>query len=290
MLKSNHWKEYLLLMRWHRPIGIYLLLWPTLWGLWVAAQGIPDMLVLFVFVAGVILMRSAGCVINDYADRDFDRHVKRTQDRPLTAGRISAREVLTLFLLLCALAFALVLLLNWFTILLSFVAVILAAIYPFTKRYTYWPQLFLGLAFSWAIPMAFAAQTGSVSLLAWWLLIINLLWTLAYDTLYAMTDREDDLKIGIKSTAILFANADRWIIALLQITVIILLLILGQMIAAHWVYYTALFFATLTFIYQQYLIRAREPAFCFQAFLNNHWTGALIFLGFLLHYLFTLSS
>lgn len=271
--------QYALLMRLHRPIGIYLLLWPTLWALWIASNGYPDITVAMVFILGVILMRSAGCVINDYADRHIDPHVGRTRERPLAAGQVSEREALTLFIILCLLALALVLLMNWLTIALSVVAALLAATYPFTKRYTYWPQVYLGFAFGWSIPMAFAAQTGTVPPLAWLLFIINVLWTIAYDTLYAMVDREDDLMIGVKSTAILFGQADKVMVAALHITVLGLLLWIGQQLYFGKLYHLGLLIAASLAIYQQWLIRDRQSTHCFQAFLNNHWLGAAIFMG-----------
>jgi 4-hydroxybenzoate polyprenyltransferase len=277
-------QQYALLMRLHRPIGIFLLLWPTLWGLWIAGEGYPNGLVVTVFVLGVIIMRSAGCVINDYADRHIDPHVRRTRDRPMATGRVSEREAVTLFVLLSLIAFALVLLMNALTIMLSFVAVIFAASYPFMKRYTHLPQVYLGTAFGWAIPMAFAAQTGSIPSLAWWLLFINVLWAVAYDTLYAMVDREDDLVIGVKSTAILFGKADKAIIAGLHFTVLLLLLWIGQQIDLGSLYYLGLMIAAGLAIYQQWLIKNREPQKCFQAFLNNHWFGATIFVGIAAHY------
>jgi 4-hydroxybenzoate polyprenyltransferase len=266
-------------MRLHRPIGIYLLLWPTLWALWIAGNGYPDITVTIVFILGVILMRSAGCVINDYADRHIDPHVQRTRERPLAARQVSEPEALILFVILCLLALALVLLMNTLTIMLSVVAALLAATYPFTKRYTYWPQVYLGLAFGWSIPMAFAAQTGTIPPLAWILFITNLLWTIAYDTLYAMVDREDDLVIGVKSTAILFGQADKVIIAALHITVLGLLLWIGQQLYFGKFYHLGLLIAVSLTIYQQWLIKERQPYHCFQAFLNNHWFGAAIFIG-----------
>ena len=282
MIEQLH--QYALLMRLHRPIGIFLLLWPTLWALWIAGGGYPDVLVTIVFVLGVILMRSAGCVINDYADRLVDPHVRRTRDRPLAAGRVSTREALTLFVILCLLAFGLVLLMNTLTIMLSLVAVLLAATYPFTKRYTHWPQVYLGAAFGWAIPMAFAAQTGIVPTLAWWLFIANVLWAVAYDTMYAMADREDDLVIGLKSTAILFGKADKAIVAGLHLTVLLLLLWIGQQNNFGSLYHLGLFIAAGLAIYQQWLIKDRIPEKCFKAFLNNHWFGAAIFAGIAAHY------
>jgi 4-hydroxybenzoate polyprenyltransferase len=272
-------------MRFDKPIGIFLLLWPTLWALWIAAEGVPDTLVLVVFVLGVVLMRSAGCVINDYADRDFDPHVQRTRARPLASGKVSPREALRLFAALCITAFVLVLLMNVLTIMLSFGAVALAASYPFMKRYTYLPQVHLGLAFGWAVPMAFAAQSGAVPQVAWLLLIATVLWATAYDTMYAMVDRVDDLRIGVKSTAILFGTADRAIIAMLQLTLLVVLYLIGRKLEMTTVYYLGVGVAACLSVYQQYLIRGREPALCFRAFLNNNWFGAAVFTGIALHYL-----
>ena len=277
--------EYALLMRLHRPIGIFLLLWPTLWALWVAGEGRPDPLVLAVFVAGVVLMRSAGCVINDIADRHIDRHVSRTHDRPITAGRVSVREALVLFTVLCLMAFALVLLLNRLTIYLSFAAVALAAVYPFMKRITHLPQVVLGAAFAMAVPMAYAAQTGAVPPLAWLLYATTVVWTVAYDTMYAMADREEDLRIGVKSTAILFGDADRVIIAILQVLFLLGLYLFGRQAELGWVYNLGVIIAGVYAAYQQFLIRDRDPARCFEAFLNNNWLGAAVFAALALDYL-----
>lgn len=284
-MKANL-RDYIELMRLHRPIGILLLLWPTLWALWIAAEGTPDWKVLSVFVAGVALMRSAGCVINDYADRNFDRHVARTQDRPLTAGRVSPRAALALFVVLCLLAFALVLLLNRLTLWLSLGGVLLAVIYPFMKRVTHLPQVFLGAAFGWAVPMAFAAQTGSVPPIAWLIFTTTVLWATVYDTMYAMVDRQDDLALGLKSTAILFGDADRMIIGILQVMVLCCLLMLGRQAEFGLIYYTNVAVAGALAVFQQYLIRFREREGCFQAFLNNNWFGLAIFLGIMLDYRF----
>jgi len=278
---------YVELTRLHKPVGILLLLWPTLWALWAAAEGVPDLHVLIVFVTGVVLMRSAGCVINDYADRAIDRHVERTRNRPLTSGRISSREALTLFALLSLVAFVLVLTLNRLTIYLSFGALALAMVYPFMKRYTYLPQVVLGAAFGWAIPMAFAAQTGTVPQLAWLLFVANVLWSTAYDTLYAMVDRDDDLKIGVRSTAILFAHQDRLIIAILQVLVILALVMVGLQLQRGLWFFIGLGLASGLVIYQLYLIRDRQPAACFKAFLNNNWFGAVVFAGLALDYAIT---
>ena len=277
--------QYAQLMRLNRPIGIFLLMWPMLWALWIAGNGNPNLLVLLVFASGVVLMRSAGCIINDYADRKFDLHVERTRDRPIAAGRVKPKEALVLFAVLCLTAFGLVLLMNRLTIMLSFVGVILAALYPFMKRFTHLPQVFLGAAFGWAVPMAFAAQTGGVPKVAWLLFVATVLWATAYDTMYGMVDREDDLKIGVKSTAILFGEADRAIIATLQILLLAALLMVGQAAGLGGYYYFGLLLAAGLALYQQYLIREREPKACFQAFLNNNWFGAAVFTGILLDYL-----
>ena len=285
MIVAARLREYALLMRLHRPIGILLLLWPTLWGLWVASHGQPDILVLGVFVLGVVLMRSAGCVINDYADRDFDPLVERTRNRPLAAKRISTREALTLFVVLCLVAFVLVLQLNRLTILLSFAGVFLAASYPFMKRYTYLPQVYLGAAFGWSIPMAFAAQTGEVPTVAWVMFFANLFWAVAYDTAYAMVDRQDDVKVGVKSTAILFGKWDRHMIALAHLSSLVLLVVAGRLADLGGFFYLALIAATGLAAYQQKLIYKRDPQLCFKAFLNNNWFGATIFAGLVLNYM-----
>jgi len=276
-----------LLCRLDKPIGTYLLLWPTLWALWLAAEGNPDVTILLIFLCGVILMRAAGCIINDYADRNIDGKVTRTQHRPLATGKITARQALTLFVILCAAAFGLVLLLNWLTIGLSLVAVILAAIYPFMKRYTYMPQAFLGLAFGWSVPMAYAAQANNLPEAAWLLLTATVLWATAYDTIYAMIDREDDLQLGVKSTAILFGEADKLIIGVIQGTFVLTLFIIGNKLELGWVYYIGILVAVGLMIYQHILIRDREPDQCLKAFLNNHWVGVAIFVGIYLNYLFS---
>jgi 4-hydroxybenzoate polyprenyltransferase len=275
---------YLKLMRADRPIGTLLLLWPTLWALWLAAGGFPHWHLLFIFGLGVFLMRSAGCVINDYADRDFDGKVTRTAARPLATGAVGKREALILFASLCAIAFILVLFTNRTTILLSLVAVALAGLYPFMKRYTHLPQVVLGAAFGWSIPMAFAAQTGSVPHAAWLLFIANLLWTVVYDTFYAMVDRDDDIKIGIKSTAILFGDDDKLITGFLQICVLFTLILVGTQFHLHYWYYVALIGVAGLFVYQQYLIRHRQHDACFHAFLHNNWVGMTLFAGIALHY------
>lgn len=277
-------REYGLLIRFDRPIGTLLLGWPALWALWLAAEGLPDIKILLVFIAGIFLMRSAGCVINDFADRKIDPHVARTRERPLAAGRVSEREAIVLFLVLGLIAFGLVLTLNRLTVYLSFAAVISAASYPFMKRFTYLPQAFLGIAFGWAVPMAWSALTGTIPEISWLLFIVVVLWAMAYDTMYAMADRDDDIKVGIKSSAILFGDADKVIIAVIQLCVMAGLVMLGARMSLGPAYYLGLVVATGLSVYQQYLIRNREPKACFQAFLNNNWFGASVFAGILANY------
>jgi 4-hydroxybenzoate polyprenyltransferase len=276
--------DFLHLTRLDRPIGTWLLMWPTLWALWLAAEGLPARDTLLIFVAGVYLMRAAGCVINDYADRHWDGRVKRTRSRPLAIGRISENEAKGLFAALVLAAFLLVCLTNLFTVLLSFGGVALAAIYPFMKRYTHWPQVFLGAAFSWAIPMAFGAVLETVPLEAWLLFLANLCWTVAYDTEYAMVDRDDDLEVGIKSTAVLFGDHDRLMIGLLQLATLALLGLVGLHLALGGFYWLGLGAMALIFVYQHWLIRTRQRERCFQAFLNNHWAGLVVAVGLVLTY------
>ncbi|EKO3486647.1 4-hydroxybenzoate octaprenyltransferase [Vibrio fluvialis] len=278
-------RAYWQLTRMDRPIGSLLLLWPTIWALILAARGMPDWNVLAVFVIGVFAMRSAGCVINDFADRKVDGHVKRTAQRPLPAGKVTAREAFTLFLVLSLLSFLLVLTMNPLTIKLSFAGLVLAFIYPFMKRYTHLPQFFLGLAFSWSIPMAWAAQAGELPLVAWYLFVINVLWTVAYDTQYAMVDRDDDLLIGVKSTAILFGRFDKLIIGVLQLLTVAMLIALGYSYQLGASYYWGLLAASGLFVYQQHLIRHRERMPCFQAFLNNNYVGMAIAAGLFISFL-----
>ncbi len=277
-------KLYAQLVRLDRPIGSYLLLWPTLWSLAMASEGGPDLWVLFVFVAGVLLMRSAGCAVNDFADRHIDLHVARTRERPLTAGKINAKEAMWVFVVLALLSFLLVLTLNAFTIYLSIGGVLLAASYPFMKRYHYLPQVHLGAAFGWGVPMAWAAQTGEVSSITWLLYTANLLWTVAYDTMYAMADREDDLKIGVKSTAILFGDADKFVIAILQFLFILTMWLIGIDLEFSSVYFFSLVAASILLAYEQAMIHYRIPEYCFHAFLHNHWVGAVVFYGIMAHY------
>lgn len=276
---------YSQLIRLNRPIGIYLLLWPTLWGLWIASQGIPELKLLIIFTLGVVLMRSAGCAINDYADREIDKHVERTKSRPLAAGKITAKEALAVFAVLSLAAFLLVLQLNTSTIILSIVAVLLAASYPFMKRFHSLPQLHLGAAFAWAIPMSFTAVTGGVPPLeAWLLFIATLMWTVAYDTMYALSDKEDDRKIGVKSSAILFGAQDKLIIAILQIATLAILIGVGVLVKLGLYYFLGLLIASILFAYQHKMIKNREPTLCLQAFLHNNWVGFAIFLGVFVDY------
>ena len=276
--------DFIQLTRMDKPIGIYLLLWPTLWALWVAAKGVPSVGNLLIFVLGVVLTRAAGCVINDFADRKVDGHVKRTEQRPMASGKISSKEALVFFALLMGVSFLLVLCTNAPTIWLSFGALALAATYPFMKRYTYYPQVVLGAAFSWGIPMAFTAETGSLPAAAWLLYIANLLWTVAYDTYYAMTDREDDLKIGVKSTAILFGDADRVIILSLQGLALGCLLLAGSHFELGGWFHLGLLAAAGCFVWEFWYTRDRDPQRCFKAFLHNHWAGLAIFVGIVLDY------
>lgn len=278
-------QQYWLLARFDKPIGIFILLWPTLWALWIAGDGSPDLLVLTVFVSGVVLMRAAGCVINDYADKDFDPHVDRCKLRPIAAGKVSPKEALIVFVVLCLTAFGLVLLMNWYTIGLSFIGAFLAASYPFMKRFTHLPQAYLGAAFGFAVPMSFAAQTDEIPLVAWILYLAVLLWALVYDTMYAMVDIEDDLKIGVKSTAILFGKRVREITAGLQIIILGLLITVGQMQQLAWPYYIGLLGAAGLSVYQQKLIFHFHKPDCFKAFLNANWFGLAVFAGLLAAYL-----
>ncbi len=272
------------LTRLNRPIGIYLLMWPMLWALWFAAKGIPRLDVLLIFILGTVLTRSAGCAINDYADRNFDAHVARTRTRPLATGALSPRDALLSTAVLLAIAFLLVLLTNPLTIQLSLGAAALAIAYPFAKRFTHWPQVVLGAAFGFAVPMAYAAQTNAVPAQAWWLYLAAIVWALAYDTLYAMADREDDLKIGIKSTAILFGRHDLLIVAVLQLVVLMLLCIIGWQDGRGIVFFLSLLGALGFVGYQLWIARERNPARCVQAFLNNNWLGMTVFAGLVLDF------
>ncbi|MEE2001152.1 4-hydroxybenzoate octaprenyltransferase [Alkalimonas sp. MEB108] len=277
-LRRAHWPYYRQLMRLDKPIGIYLLLWPTWWALWLAAEGVPPWSLWLVFTLGVVLMRSAGCVINDYADRNFDGAVARTRLRPLAAGKVTAAEALQLFVLLLLLAASLLLFLNWQTALLSLGALALASLYPFMKRYTHLPQLVLGAAFSWGMPMAFMAIQLQLPAVVWWLYLANLCWTVAYDTYYAMVDQPDDEQVGIKSTAILFGRYALPAIVLLQAMTLVLLYWVGQLAELGWWYLLSLLLCLPLFSYQFRLAR-QSRALCFQAFLHNHYVGLVVFAG-----------
>lgn len=279
-------EHYIQLTRLDKPIGIYLLLWPTLWALWLVAEGWPGWHLFLVFTLGVILTRSAGCVANDIIDRNFDHRVERTRDRPIASGLVSVKEALILIAFLLGLSLLLVLTTNLLTILLALVALVIAGIYPLMKRVTYMPQGVLGVAFSWGIPMAFAAYSNEVPQLAWLLLIANLLWTIAYDTQYAMVDRDDDMKIGLKSSAILFGELDRLMIGILQAAFVFAMVLVGSRAEMGLMYDAGLVAATGFLLYQQYLIKDRERQNCFKAFLNNHWAGLMIFSGIALDFIF----
>jgi 4-hydroxybenzoate polyprenyltransferase len=284
---SRRIEEYWELARFNRPVGTWLLLWPALWALWIAGEGQPNQKVLIVFVLGVIVMRAAGCVINDFADRNIDPHVRRTRDRPIAARRVSPVEALVLFAALLAIALYLVTFLDLLTIKLAFIGAALTVSYPFVKRVFPMPQLYLGISFGgWSVPMAFAAETGKLPRVAWVLYIAAVIWAAIYDTIYAMIDREDDLRIGVKSSAILFADMDKMLIFVMQAMMIFALVLAGQnMHFGEW-YYAGLTAAGLLFLYQQWLIRDRNPAGCLRAFLNNQYVGMVIFVGILLQYIY----
>ena len=273
-------KSYLLLMRFSRPIGLYLLLWPTLWALWFAGDGLPEQRILLIFITGVILMRSAGCVINDYVDRKIDPLVARTKNRPIASGRVSPAEAIALFIVLLILAFLLVLQINKLTIYMAVIALFLAISYPFMKRIHSLPQVHLGLAFGWAIPMAYTAQTNSLPSLEGWLLYLaGICWSVAYDTMYAMADRHDDKAIGVKSSALLFGNYDRSLIAVFQMSTLVFLFVAGYLKALGGFYYSGLAVAMIFSIYQQYLLKDRSPELSLQAFTNNNYFGMAVFIG-----------
>jgi 4-hydroxybenzoate polyprenyltransferase len=276
--------RYWRLVRGDRPIGWLLLLWPTWWGLWLAAEGLPPLGILLIFSAGVWLMRAAGCIINDYADRWLDPHVERTRQRPLASGEVAPREALLLFVVLCLVAFGLVLLTNPLTVWLSVAAVVLAASYPYLKRYTWFPQVYLGIAFGWSIPMAFAAVTGEVPALAWLAFVANVLWSTAYDTWYAMVDREDDIRMGARSTAILFGDADLLFQGVLFASFLGTLLLLGQRAELGWPFLAGLALAAGLIGWQFWRARDRSREGCFAAFRNNHWVGMAVFGGIALGY------
>lgn len=284
MSMADRIQTYVQLMRLDKPIGILLLLWPMLWGLWFAAQGLPDWQILIIFVLGTILMRSAGCVINDYADRKIDPHVERTKNRPMAAGRVSSKEALLLAAGLSLSAFLLILPLNQLTILLSVPALFLAGTYPFTKRFFAMPQAYLGIAFSFGIPMAFAAQTDNLPPIIWILMLANLFWVIAYDTAYAIVDKPDDLKIGIQTSAITFGRFDVLGVMVCHACFIAIMLIIGQLQQMNLAYYAGLMWATGLIIYQYTLIRNRDRALCFKAFLHNNWVGMVVFAGIALDF------
>ena len=271
--------HYLRLMRFDQPIGFLLLLWPTLWALWISGKGHPHISRIIIFTTGAAIMRAAGCIINDIADRKFDGYVKRTDRRPLVTGKISPKSAVILFLILCSIAFGLVLILNPLSVLLSCIALLLTVVYPFTKRFIQAPQLILGCTFSYGIPIAFAAETNHIPCIAWLLFLSGVFWAIAYDTEYAMVDRLDDLKIGIKSTAILFGKLDYLIIGVLQASTIGLLMLIGYLLHLKSAFFMSIGIAGFLMCHQQRLIWSRSENLCFRAFLNNHWVGLVIFLG-----------
>jgi len=275
---------YLQLMRFDRPIGTLLLLWPTLWGLWIAAEGVPPFKYLLIFGLGVFLMRSAGCVVNDIADKDFDGKVTRTKERPLAVNDLPVKNALIFFIILLLMAASLLFFLNKLTIIIAVIAAFFAITYPFMKRHTYLPQLYLGVSFALSIPMAFAQLRGNVPVEAWLLFIANIFWTTAYDTMYAMVDRKDDMKAGIKSTAILFGELDYIIIAIIQVMMLLVLTLLGLKLEMNTPYYIGLVLIVLLFIYQNQLLRSRNISNYFKAFLNNNWVGLILFCGIFISY------
>ena len=273
---------YIRLMRLNKPIGVYLLLWPTYWALFLSAKGWPDIDLLIIFTLGVLVMRSAGCVINDYADRNIDQNIARTKDRPLITGEVSSKAALRLFVFLLIIAFGLVLLTNALTIKLSLIALALATLYPFTKRWTHLPQVVLGIAFGMSVPMAFSAQTGTIPVSAGWIFLATILWTLIYDTFYAMADRDEDIKIGVKSTAILFEKYDQIFITFLQIILIIVFVVIGNLFDLGSIYYFSLVIILIFMIYHQFLMKKRQKELFFKAFLNNNFIGMTAFIGIFL--------
>ncbi len=280
-------RNYAKLMRLDKPIGIWLLLWPTLWALWLAGDGSPDQGLFVIFVLGVVVMRSAGCVLNDYVDRKIDPYVERTRSRPIASGSVAPLEALTLFAALALIAVGLASMLNELARLLAVVAAVLTIAYPFVKRYLSIPQFVLGAAFGWAVPMAFAAQTGKTPELAWLVFGTAMIWAVIYDTFYAMVDRDDDKKLGVKSTAILFGEADLFVIAGLQVTMILALLLIGYRAQLGFWYYLSVLIAGCLMLWHQWLARDRQPAGCFAAFLNNHLIGMVVFIGIVLNYTFS---
>lgn len=279
-------RNYVALMRLDKPIGVWLLLWPTLWALWLAGEGHPDPGVFLVFMLGVVIMRSAGCVLNDFADRNIDPYIERTRTRPIASGAVAPMEAVTLFVALALIAVGLAAMLNRPAQLLAIIAAALTIIYPFIKRFVSIPQFVLGAAFGWAVPMAFAAQTGDTPQLAWLVFGTALIWAVIYDTFYAMVDRADDLKVGVKSTAILFGDADLFVIAGLQVLMLIALVFIGNMAELGIWYFGAVGVSAIIMAYHQWLARERKPADCFRAFLHNHYIGMIVFIGIVLHYTF----
>ncbi|CDG22762.1 4-hydroxybenzoate octaprenyltransferase [Xenorhabdus poinarii G6] len=283
-MTQNKWRAYCRLMRIDKPIGILLLLWPTYWALWIAAKGIPNLPILLVFTIGVFSMRAAGCCINDFADRKIDGYVERTKSRPLPSGDITEKESKILFATLVLISFVMVLTLNKMTIALSVVALVLAWAYPFVKRVSHLPQVVLGAAYGWSIPMAFAAVSESLPLECWLLFLVNIIWSVIYDTQYAMVDRNDDLKIGVKSTAVLFGRFDKLIIGILQFIMLSILVWVGSMMNLKGIYYWTVLLVAALFVFQQKLIANRERSACFQAFMNNNYVGFILFLGIFFSY------
>lgn len=281
---QTKWNALWRLMRFDKPIGILLLLWPTLWALWIAGDGSPSLKNILIFCTGVVLMRAAGCIMNDVADRDFDPHVERTRSRPLASGELTVREALLTFFVLMSLAFGLVLMTNALTIKLAFAGAVLASTYPFFKRWTHYPQVVLGVAFGWGVPMAFAAENGQVAPVAWLILLINVIWSVIYDTLYAMVDRDDDVSIGLKSTAIAFGRHDLLIIRLLKVLMILLLFALGFRLQLQWPWFFGVTVAAALFVQQQISVRHRDRQACFEAFLNNNYVGMIVWAGLLTSY------
>ncbi|MGP1954988.1 MAG: 4-hydroxybenzoate octaprenyltransferase [Arsenophonus sp. NC-QC1-MAG3] len=284
MFKLNKLRAYFDLMRINKPIGVLLLLWPTYWALWLASRGLPDLFILLVFTFGVFLMRAAGCVINDFADQKFDSYVARTRKRPLLNGDVTEKEAKILFFSLIIIAFILVLILNKMVVWLSVIGLLLAYIYPFIKRFSHFPQIILGFAFGWSIPMVYVAVTESLPLECWLLFLVNIIWSVIYDTQYAMVDRNDDIKIAVKSTAIIFSHYDKLIIGILQLAMVLVLFYIGKQLDLGIFYFASLILVLCLFTYQQKLIANRQPVLCFKAFMNNNYVGLILFIGILLNY------
>ncbi|MDA9109243.1 4-hydroxybenzoate octaprenyltransferase [Woeseiaceae bacterium] len=284
LISSKNLKNYLLLMRLDKPIGIWLLMWPMLWSLWIASEGQVSIKILSIFLSGVIIMRSAGCVLNDFADRKIDPHVKRTQNRPIASGKVSEREAIILFIILMSLACTLIFFLNLTTKFFAIGGALVTVFYPFVKRVLSAPQLVLGIAFGWGVPMAFSAEIGHVPLLGWLIFFIAIIWALIYDTYYAMVDRDDDLNLDVKSTAILFGRYDLFIIGLLQCSMLVLLIFMAQLAALGMWVYSAIMISMLIMIYHQWLTKEKDRESCFKAFKHNHYIGMTVFIGIILHY------